>query len=178
MAERSFKSVGVVLKRTNFGEADRIVTIFTRNLGKITALAKGVRKINSSRSGSIEPGTEAEFFFVKGKGMEILTQTRLIDSHAKARLNLVRTTQTFQLLEIIDLLTVENQDNEAVYQLVTDTLEFLGRDGKQKKYLLEQIRLILQALGFTYDKQFTESKLKAYIEDLSQKRLRTKSYLS
>ena len=51
---RSFRVEGIVIKRKDFGEADRILTVFTRHQGKIQVIAKGVRKINSRRSAHVE----------------------------------------------------------------------------------------------------------------------------
>jgi DNA repair protein RecO (recombination protein O) len=178
MDSRTYKVLAVVLKRINIAEADRIITLYSLEYGKITALAKGVRKITSSRKSSVEPGTEAEFFLARGKTFDFITQTRLIRSHSSAYTSLVSSTLLFQFLEIIDHLTVEQQENDTVYHLLRETLDKLDTTGMTRSFVLEQIRLVLKALGFTYDKQFTEAKLKAYIEELSQKRLKSKPYLS
>lgn len=176
--KRQFSAEGIVLKRFNYGEADRIVTIFTREYGKITTLAKGVRKLQSKKKGSIEVGTNGIFYFTNTKHWPILTQASLINSHQQIRCSLVKTTQLFQLLEIIDRLTVEGQEYDEVYELLQETVNLLERDGYKKIILLEQFRLILKALGFTYDKQFNEQSLKAYIESLTEKKLRSKSFLT
>ena len=178
MSFKTYSASGVVLKRVNFGEADRLVTVFTEESGKVIALAKGVRRLTSSRKGALEPAAYSRFFFATGKNLDILTQAQLINSFFKAHDNLIRLTQTVQLLEIVDLLTAEKQAQPEVFALLIETLANLETNGHKKTYLLEQIRLILKALGFTHDKVFTELELKAYIEDLSQKRLRTKDYLS
>lgn len=176
--KRQFSAEGVVLKRFNYGEADRIVTIFTRVNGKITTLAKGVRKLNSKKKGSIEVGTNGIFYFTHTKHLPILTQASLINSHQRIHSSLVKTTQLFQLLEIIDRLTVEEQEYDEVYTLLQQTINILEVDGHKKTILLEQFRLILKALGFTYDKHFDELSLKDYIETLSERKLRSKSFLT
>ena len=51
---RTYKTEGIILKRINFGEADRILTSYTKHFGKISLLAKGVRKITSRKGGNIE----------------------------------------------------------------------------------------------------------------------------
>ncbi|MBP7821189.1 DNA repair protein RecO, partial [Candidatus Saccharibacteria bacterium] len=66
----------VVLRRTNYGEADRIVSFLTENNGKITCLAKGVRKQKSKMAGGIEPYCQVEITFIKGRGgMATLTSS-------------------------------------------------------------------------------------------------------
>ncbi len=178
MASRTFSAQGIVLKRMDLGETDRLVTLYTLEQGKITALAKGVRKINSSRAASIEPAAQAQFFFAQGKQFDLITQTRLISSHRQTQTSLVRVTQTFQLLEIIDLLTVDRQENASVYALLEASLNAMSQPVSLKPYLTENVRLILKALGFTYDKVFTDQKLKGYIEELTNRHLRSKSFLS
>jgi DNA repair protein RecO (recombination protein O) len=175
---RTFSAEGVVLKRRNYGEADRIITVFTKDRGKLTAIAKGVRKLTSRKKGSIEPGTLAKFHFVKGRHWEILTQVQLISTFPGLRQSLVRITQLHQLLEIIDHLTVENQESPEVYHVFIDTLHVLEQPGAKKGLLLHNIRVILKSLGFTHDKLFTESQLKNYIESLAEKRLKSKDFLT
>ena len=175
---KNYTCQGIVLKRINLGEADRLVTLFTLEQGKVVALAKGVRKLTSSRAGASEPAAESRLYLVKGRTWDLLTQAQLLDSHHQAHLNLTRMTQTLQILESVDRLTVPEAPHPDVYQLLQQTLNHLAVNGTQKTYLLEQIRLILQALGFTYDKVFTEAKLKDYLEDLANQPLRTKAYLT
>jgi len=175
---KTFRAEGIVITRTPFGEADRLVTIYTRSRGKVTAIAKGVRRPTSKKKASLEPATQANFFFARGKNLHILTQAQLINSFAHARTNLTQLTQTFQLLEIINLLTVDDQPNTDVYALLLGSLHLLETNGTIKTQLLENIRRILQALGFTYDKQFSELGLKNYIESLAQRQLKTKNFLT
>lgn len=175
---RAFRFEGIVLKRVSFAETDRIVTLFSQNQGKQTLIAKGSRKITSKRLGSLEPGSHLVAAGVAGHTWPILTEVRLLHSFHHAYHNLTRLTQTCQILEIVDLLTAEAEPNPEVFGLLLETLTNLETNGHKKAYLLEQIRLILQAMGFTYDKVFTEAELQAYIEDLGQRRLKTKAFLS
>ena len=175
---KTYKVEGVVLKRVNIGEGDRIITLFTRQRGKVVGIAKGVRKLTSKRSGSLEIATRGEFFFYQGKYLDILTQAQFLSGYQKARQNLIRITQLHQVLEIIDLLTVENEPAPEVYQVLISTLEALEQPQAQKKLLLRRITKILRLMGFTHDKPFTESGLKHYIEELANRKLRSKDYLS
>jgi len=71
---RGFKTEGIVLKRRNFGEADRILTVFTKDRGKISVLAKGVRRITSRRAGNVELLNRVSIFLHQTRGMPILTE--------------------------------------------------------------------------------------------------------
>jgi DNA repair protein RecO (recombination protein O) len=178
MSLSSITVQGIVLKRINIGEADRIVTLYTKELGKVAVVAKGVRKINSSQAAALEIGQVAKCHLIFTQALPILTQATPITRFIQARTHLIGITQTYQLLEIIDLLTVEQQENESVYQLAIDTLSLLESPGAKKAIILENIRLILKDMGFTHDKVFTETSLKEYIEDLGNRRLRSKTFLT
>jgi DNA repair protein RecO (recombination protein O) len=175
---KSFKTEGVVLKRINYGEADRIVTIFTKDFGKITAIAKGVRRLTSKKKSSLEPGTRAAFFFITGKNLHLLTQTDLIDSHQKLRQTLNGITKVNQMLEIVDLLLADQQEAASTYQILVNTLARFKIDGNHKQIILTNTQLILKELGYTHDKAFSEHGLKNYIEELAGRPLRTKAYLT
>jgi len=86
-----YKTEGIVLKSTEFKEADKIVTIYTKDYGKITAIAKGVRKIKSKFGSSLEILTHSVFLFYKGRNIDIVSQTEILESfflQAKMLLNL------------------------------------------------------------------------------------------
>lgn len=178
MSIRSFSSEGVVLKRINIGEADRLVTIFTKEEGKLVARARGVRKITSRRAGSLEPATQAKFFLRRnGFGAE-LEQTELINSFSRARITLKRLTQVSQILEVIDLLTRENQSHESVYALLVATLEKLNQPGPKRQVLVDSCRSIVTELGFGLPPVDTELALKHHIEEITDRELRAKPMLA
>ena len=69
---------GIILSRTDFGEADRILTILTHEQGKIRGIAKGVRKVKSKLAGGIELFSISQISFIQGKSdIYTLTSTRL-----------------------------------------------------------------------------------------------------
>ncbi len=178
MPSKSFSCQGIVLKRRNWGEADRMVTVYTQSLGKITGVAKGARRLNSSKRSLLEPGTQAHFQFVATRGFNLLTQCRLVSSRPYLSTNLQTLVKAHQILEIVDALTVEHEENEFVFAHLEDMLDQLADTGISKTVLLEQFRMLLQYLGFTHDKQFSEQSLKEYIEELAAHSLRSKAYLT
>ncbi|OGV92972.1 DNA repair protein RecO [Microgenomates group bacterium RIFCSPLOWO2_01_FULL_47_10] len=174
----SFSSPGIILKRRNFGEADRIVTIYTQKFGKLTVMAKGARKTASKKKGGLEAGTHSTCYFIQGKGMPLITQTQIIDSFPENQSSLVAMTQVLQILEIVDKLTVEESPNEAVFNSLLHSLHLISRPGFVKAELIGNIRTILTVLGFGPPANFNENDLKAYIEDLSNTTLKSKEFLT
>jgi DNA repair protein RecO (recombination protein O) len=72
-----YQTTGIILGRTNFGEADRILRILTRDHGKISALAKGVRKLHSRAGGHLEPLGEVVLSLATGRSLDVITSARL-----------------------------------------------------------------------------------------------------
>lgn len=175
---KTFRCRGIVLKRSNFGEADRLVTLFTKEFGKLTCVAKGARKLSSAKRSCLEPGTEAIFFMAKGKTLDILTQIKVLETNAQARQELIRITRLYQVLEIIDKLTVDHQEMSEIYFQLQGLIKAIGLDQSSKQTTLESFRQLLQEMGFTHDKEFTEFGLKKYIESLAGRPLRAKAFLS
>lgn len=175
---KSFNSEGIVLKRINYSDADRIVTIYTKKFGKVVAMAKGVRKTSSRKKGGLEPGTLSLCHFVRGRGMLLVTQTSIINSFSNSQSNLTSITQTFQILEIIDALTAEEESNDIVYSTLLESLNIMETNGTKKDKILENIKIILNALGFGPPENFNELDIKHYIEDLADKKLKSKNFLT
>jgi DNA repair protein RecO (recombination protein O) len=124
--ERSLKTEAVVLRHSDWGEADRLLTLYTRQKGKLRAIAKGVRKINSRKAGHLEPFTLSNLLLAAGRDFWIVTQAEMVDSFSRIRENLELTGDTAYIVELIDQFTYEAQENRDLYQLLVDTLKRLS----------------------------------------------------
>ena len=122
----TFKTKGIVLKRTNFGEADRILTILTRDRGKIKVIAKGVRKIKSKLAGSLELFCLTDLLIAEGRSLDIVCGAQIQKSYMNLRKNFGPTSTTYFLAEIIDKNFDENQKNEEIFDLLLACLEQLN----------------------------------------------------
>ena len=124
---RSFRVDAVVLRHSDYGEADRLLTMYTRQLGKTRAIAKGARKIASRKAGHIEPFTHVRLQLAKGRDTFIVTQADTVDAYLPLREDLVLTSQASYVMELLDRFTYENDtENTATFQLLTDTLSRLA----------------------------------------------------
>lgn len=122
-AERSIKVDAVVLRHSDWGEADRLVTLYTREAGKLRALAKGARKIRSRKAGHLEPFTRVTLLLARGRDLWIVTQADTIEAFQGLREDLEKTGYAAYAVELIDRFTYEDGEHKAVYQLLTETLE-------------------------------------------------------
>ena len=127
----AFKTEGVILKRRDFGEADRILTIFTQKEGKITVLARGVRKITSRRAGNIELLNRVTLFLYPGKNFLILTEAESLDTYPKLKENLTLSATAFHIIELVDRLTAENQENRVLFSHLVEVLKRLSSNPRQ-----------------------------------------------
>ena len=115
----TYKTEAIVLSRRNFGEADKILTIFTKHYGKIRALAKGVRRMKSRKGGNVELFNQVSLVLAKGKNLDIITEVELKNSFRFWRQNLNRVGVAYYLVELVESLTPEGQANRFAYRLLS-----------------------------------------------------------
>src|ERR687883_716038 len=95
--QRLYRTPAVVLKRTDLGEADRIVTLFTRDHGKIRAVAKGVRRTTSRSAGHLEPFILTDLSLAVGKELDVISQAETRNAFREVREDLILTTHAYYL---------------------------------------------------------------------------------
>jgi DNA repair protein RecO (recombination protein O) len=127
-APRQINTVGIVLRRVNYGEADRILTLLTPDQGKLSAIAKGVRKSKSKLAGGVELFSISEISFIKGKNdIDTLTSTRLQRHFGNIVKELARSDQGYNFIKIIDKATEQNPE-AAYFNLLAEA--FAGLEDK------------------------------------------------
>src|SRR4051794_4601752 len=102
-----YKDEGVVLKTIKLGEADRILTLFTRRNGKVRAVAKGVRKTKSRFGGRLEPFTNVSLMIYAGRSLDTITSADILTSFREVRGDYARLTAAAAMAELVDKITLE-----------------------------------------------------------------------
>lgn len=120
------KTQGIVLKHTNLGEADRILTILTRYNGKIKAIAKGCRKPRSSLLSSSEVFVFSEFVFYKGTNFYHVTQANTRETFYNIRKDLLRLSYATYFVELADSVSDEEIPSERLFLLLAKALYYLS----------------------------------------------------
>jgi DNA repair protein RecO (recombination protein O) len=121
----SIHTKGIVLSRTDYGEADRILTFLTPDHGKVSAIAKGVRKQKSKLAGGIELFSVSEISYIPGKrDISTLISTRLVTHYGQIVKDLNRTNTGYELIKIINKAT-EEKPEEAYFNLLKQLFEAL-----------------------------------------------------
>jgi DNA repair protein RecO (recombination protein O) len=145
----TYRTAGVVLKRTNLGEADRILTILTPHHGKLKAVARGVRKIGSRLAGHLEPFSETELYLAKGRSMEVVAGARLVGVQQIE--DWQQLALAYLVAEMADKLTEEGEPSPVIYGLVTEAYREIARGYADALTELRYKLGLLEALGYRVD---------------------------
>lgn len=143
----SFTTEGIILKHSNYGEADRVLTILTPFKGKISVVAKGIRRITSRRAGNVEPLNQVKLHLFQGPGIPILTEAQSIQTFPKIKSELSLSANGSHIVEITEKLSAENQANTAVYRLLLAVLQIIEKTPRQIFIRAYEVKL-LTVLGF------------------------------
>src|SRR5215469_11437663 len=112
---RVYTTEALILKRMDYGEADRILTLFTPRLGKIRAIAKGARRTTSRLAGHVELFTRSQLQLAAGRDLEIITQGESKERFPHLRSELWYATTAYYLAELIDKFTEDQAEHASLY---------------------------------------------------------------
>lgn len=126
--QHSYSSEAIVLKRSDLGEADRIITLFTPHKGKFHAVAKGSRRPVSKLAGHLELLNRSQFQIALGRNLDIITQAEVRENFLRLRSELWHMTCGFYLAELVDRFVEERVLHADIYTLLLETLRYLDAD--------------------------------------------------
>lgn len=181
MIGRNYKAEGVVIKRVNFGEKDKLLTLFTKNFGKLLVLAKGIRAIHSKKAPHLELFTHVSFYVAIGRNLDIVTEAYTLESFPNLRKHLEKVAYTYSIAEVLDRLCAERQEHKNIFESLLVTLQKIDKDGetKIKKIVDEFILKTLWDLGFLVRGKILEgTDLQRFLEEVMEKNLKSDSLLS
>ena len=123
---RALRSEVIILKRSDFGEADRLLTVLTPSHGKLRALAKGARKPTARKSGHVELFMLTDMLIAHGRTWDIISQAEVVESYRDLREDLDKTSHAYYLAELMDRFTEEHDPNQPLFELLALTLARLS----------------------------------------------------
>lgn len=147
MRERIYRTEALILRRSDFGEADRLLLLATPG-GKRRVVAKGVRKTTSKLAGHIELFTRASLLLAVGRNLDIITQSEIRDSHPTLRVELARLSCGYYAAELYDRFSEEDDENRALFELLTRTFAALDRSTNPDLVLRSYELGLLQLTGY------------------------------
>ncbi|MDQ3008150.1 MAG: DNA repair protein RecO [bacterium] len=177
MSIRSLTTEAIVLKRSTTGEADRIITLLTKERGKIACVAKGIRKMTSSKGASLETGNYIKCHLILTKSLPILTQASLLEDCHATRESLSKIRQLSQLLEIFDQLFVEDDDTADLFSDALKLRSQVTQTATSSKAVRLGLENLMIKLGYQDPKETAYQTILEYVSALSEKPMRSWEYL-
>lgn len=164
---RNISSEAIVLSSKSIGEADKLVTVFSKNFGKMTLIAKGVKRLKSRKRGTLEPFSIIKFSGISAKGIPLVNETSIINNLSLVRTDLKKVSVAYFFVEVIMRATQDEEPNQELYSLLENNLIKLESDHKLKKLRQDFSIKLAEILGFIPTDQFvpnTDELIEAIIE--------------
>lgn len=124
------KAEGIVIRTHDYGEAHKVVVLFTREQGKIALMARGVKRTKSRLRGVTQLLTHGQYLYYMGSGMGTLNQGETVHSHHSIRQDILLMSYAAYIVELLNKLTGDKEANPFLFGLLDKTLTFLeaGKD--------------------------------------------------
>lgn len=148
------KTDGIVIKKVDHSEADRALTLFTKNFGKINININGIRKSKKRHLNGADLFGISNFIFYKKDEHYILSSFELNETFFNLRKDLEKLNISFHILEILNSILVENETRTGLYKLLLNSFRFLDKNNKPiKDYLLLGyfLALLIKAEGIMFN---------------------------
>ncbi len=147
-APRTYQTEAIIIKRIKLGEADRILTIYTPELGKLKAVAKGTRRPKSKLGGHVELLTHSRLMLAQGRNLDIITQAQTIDNFLPIKDDLDRLSRGLYIAELVDSFTGEHIEDRQLFCLLLETLKQLSQSTDYEPVLRYFELNLLDHLGY------------------------------
>ena len=132
----------------DFGEADRILTVFSRQHGKLRVIAKGARRPLSRLGAHLEYFSVTRFMLARGRELDVVTGAETLDPHLPIRESLDALGHASHMVEVLGRLTEDRQENRAIFDLLASSLQLLDVAGNYFHTTRHYEFALLALLGF------------------------------
>jgi DNA repair protein RecO (recombination protein O) len=166
---RTAKLTGIIIKRSNFGDASKYLTVFSRERGKIRLIAKGIRKIKSRRASHLElfNSTSIQTY------QDIIVEAKIINDYSNLKAGLKTTGYLFYLAEVLDKMLPEHEPHELVFDKLVQSLTGLNSLTSLKNIVVE----LMWDLGYLPKGQYPKGSLTDFIESIVERKIRSKKFI-
>lgn len=133
----------IILKSIDYQESSKIITVLSKEHGRIAILAKGAKRVKSKFAGCIEPGyiLDVVYYYKQSRSVQTLTEAAVHTSFLGVLPSLERSALVYSTLEIVSQLVHEGEKNEALYDLTSNILLWLHDRDEIKLSLLAYIQV-------------------------------------
>lgn len=175
-----YRVTAFILRRTNVGEADKILTIFSKNMGKLRVIAKGIRKITSRRGPHVDLFNEVAMMLHRGKTMDIVTEVTTIKTYRGGLSSWIRMRAAYLIVEILDKLLPERVEHQDIYVLLQETFGIIEDTSEERldTVLLSFCNTVLITLGFLSPEKQCPTLISAiaFIERVAERKIKTAKF--
>jgi len=126
---RTYQTEAIIIRKTKLGEAARILTLYTPDMGKIQAVAKGVRRPKSKLAGHLELLTHSLVSLAHGRNLDTITGSQTINSFLPLKSDLDLTSHALYATELVYQFTADHIENHPLFQLLLETMQWLCQEG-------------------------------------------------
>lgn len=120
------KIEGIIIKQIDYGETNKIITIFSKNIGKFTALARGAKKPRSRMAAVAQPFILGQFFVYINRGLSTVQQGEIIHSFRKIREDIIKTAYTAYITELTEKLLDDKSPDPFLYEQLYETMKWIA----------------------------------------------------
>lgn len=166
---RTSKLTGLIIKRSNFGDASKYLTVFSREQGKIRLVAKGIRKIKSRRAPHLELFNLTLLQVYK----DIIVEAKIINDFSKLKSDLKITGYLFYLAEVLDKILPEHQPHEEIFDKLTNHLTSLTSLTVLKNIVVE----LMWDLGYLPKGQYPKESITDFVESIVERKIKSKKFI-
>lgn len=145
---RNYQTEAIIIKKAKLGEADRILTLYTPELGKIQAVAKGVRRPKSKMAGHLELLTHSLVSLARGRNLDTITGSQTINSFLTLKSDFGLTSYALYATELVNQFTADHIENRPLFRLLLETMEKLCQPGDSELVLRYFELHLLNEVGY------------------------------
>ncbi len=163
---------GIVIKKTDSGEHNQLVTLYTKELGKLTAIAKSVKKNTSKQAGHLDVLNLVDFIFVAGKNYPIITSAQSLETFSGIKSSLSKNALASFILEAIDSLVYDHDKDPGLWDFLLKKLNALDKsqffNGNLEVFFADLKKEFVKVLG--YSGSLGEREVNDFLASLSSRR--------
>jgi DNA repair protein RecO (recombination protein O) len=130
------KDEGLVIKKYDYGEADRISVVFTKKHGKLSGIVKGIRKSKKRESASTDILSISDFIFFEKSDKIYISESETKKNLINVTKSSFKTAVIFYVLRCIDIFIQEKQSNTKIYEITLKLLDYIEREDSRENILV------------------------------------------
>ena len=145
-----YRVKGLVLKHRDMGESDRLVTVFTREHGKLTLSVRGARKTKTKLGGHLEPLVYGDYLIIRGRNLDSVIQGQIITPFKIIKNNLRKMAECIYLVDLVDHFLQDADPQPRILDLTLDALKQQDNLNSTGDLIIRSFEIkLLQETGFS-----------------------------